>query len=161
MSSLAESVTATLTPLVHQADPDVFLVDVKVLQGRRKALEILADTDAGIQIQQIARLNRTLRELTDGLTSPIAFDEYEFDVMSPGVGEPLRLPRQYHNNIGRTLRIVMEDGTTHEGRLTAADETVVTLSFERKNPTTKKKETVDLPLPLADIKKAVVQVSFK
>ena len=161
MSTLAEQVTAVLAPLAHQADPEVFLVDVKVLQGRRKALEILADTDAGIRIQQIAKLNRTLRELTDGMTSPIVFDEYEFDVMSPGVGEPLRLPRQYRNNIGRTLRVTLADGTTHEGKITAADDATVTLSFEQKNPETRKKETVNLPLPIADIKKAIVQVSFK
>lgn len=74
-----------LTPIL--AAKDFFLVDIKLSLGGKK-VEIFADSDTGIQIDECATISRKLEEHLDG--SGLIPDNYTLEVSSPGMSNPLR-----------------------------------------------------------------------
>lgn len=142
---------ATLT------DPSHFLVDVVVSsrQGPRKVL-VIVDGDQGIDIDTCARVSRDLSKALDEVTW--MEENYTLEVSTPGVDHPLKFQRQYAKNIGRSLKVKLADRTV-EGKLAAADAEKITLQEEKGSG--KKKEVTTLDIPLAEIEKAFVLVSFK
>ncbi len=150
-------------PLIAQhaatAVPEAYVVEVSVLNGRRKALKIEVDTDSGIRLEQCIALNRSLREALDAALPEAA--EYELEVQSPGVGSPLRHTRQYTANVGRLLNITTTEGRTVEGTLTAFDGNTLTLVLPAgKTAKARKADNAPLTLPLSQVKKAAVQAIF-
>lgn len=82
---------------------DVFVLDVQVRGGaERLRVDVVADTDAGIIIDELARLSRELGFVYE--THEVISGAYDLNVLSPGAKEPL-LPRQYARNVGRALEV--------------------------------------------------------
>ncbi len=156
------------TLLVEHPDlfADCYLVYVgykdRVAVGPR--IEIFVDSDTGITIDQCARLNRKLQFVFDENPKDWIGEKYALDVSSPGVGQPLRLLRQYGNNIGRILKITLKDGMIVEGNLTAFDEEAVTVARELSYKDAKKKktirETVEVRVAFDTIDKTIVVFGF-
>jgi ribosome maturation factor RimP len=139
------------------ADPDQFLVDVVVKghKGPKKVL-IIIDSDKGITIDDCANLSRELSKEFDD--SQLFDDSYTLEVSTPGLDQPLRLPRQYHKNIGRRVKVIFQ-GQAAEGKLVeVADEKV---RLEQEVGTGKQKETKIIELSFSEIDKTFVLVSFK
>lgn len=147
-----------LATLVPQADPAAYVVDVAVLNGRQKALRIEVDTDTGIALGAVISITRLLREELDKHL-PAAAD-YELEVGSPGVGSPLRHPRQWAANVGRNLQVRTLEGRDLRGKLAAVTAVDFTLEWEQKNPATRKKETVSHTIALSAIKEAKVLAAY-
>ena len=86
-------------------------------------------------------------------------------VMSPGLSEPLLLPRQYRRNIGRDLEIILENDEKIVGELIKADEEKIGLMLRYRRPKLigKGKEDVEeeREIPYVEIKKALVIIKFK
>ena len=76
---------------------------------------------------------------------------YTLEVSSPGVARPLRLPRHWRRNIGRLVRVVLEDGNDVLGRIQIADETGAVLEVDGSSRR----------LPYDAIRTARVQVEFR
>ncbi|MEI8033160.1 MAG: ribosome maturation factor RimP [Chlorobiaceae bacterium] len=90
----------------------IYLVAMKVKgPSRVPKIEILLDTDTGIRIDQCAWLSRRVRERIEGDLELMAAigEDFELMVASPGLGEPLRLLRQYQRHIGKLLTITWTD----------------------------------------------------
>jgi len=108
-----------IKPLVR--DP-AFLVDVEIAGGSKgPLLRIFLDTDQGITIDECMQWSRELGTL---LEVHSAFPgRYTLEVSSPGLGRPLRHPRQYRKNIGEMLTVVLQgaDGDSVTGQLVAID----------------------------------------
>ena len=52
--------------------------------------------------------------------------------MSPGLSEPLKLPRQFAKNIGRELEVLLNDDTKIQGELKIVGEDSITeLKYRR------------------------------
>ena len=84
--------------------------------------------------------------------------DFSLEVSSPGIGEPLKMLRQYVKNIGRNVEVTLNDDTKKEGTLLEATEESITIEYtEGKN---KKAVTVKLPILFTDIKQTVVQIKF-
>jgi ribosome maturation factor RimP len=81
------------------------------------------------------------------------------EVSSPGVDEPLSMPRQYVKNIGRHVELETLDGRKLEGKLLAADESSIQLEEEKGKG--KKKEIIQHFLLMKDIKSTIVKLIFK
>ena len=93
--------------------PELFLVDVKMLPNNKLIIHV--DGDEGISIQDCVAISRHVGfHLEEENTIEQA---YNLEVSSPGVGEPLKLVRQYQKNIGRTLSLKLKDGKKREGKL--------------------------------------------
>ena len=121
---------------------------------------VTLDGDRGIGIDACADASR---QLDQAIEAEGLFPKgYVLEVSSPGVDQPLKLARQYPQHVGRQLRVQLQDGTEHTGKLEAATGTELVLQEQvaAKNGR-KKKETVQTTLALADVSKAVVLVSFK
>lgn len=135
---------------------DVFPVEVKVLPGAR--IEVYLDSDSGLTIKRCAEVSRFLEFHLE--TDKLVPDSYKLEVSSPGIGQPLKLHRQYLKNIGRMVEVALNDGSTHAGKLEAVSETDITIAWEEKDKETKKKVVRNLTIPAADIKQTKVIATF-
>lgn len=158
---LKAQIAEWLAPVLEEQG--LFLVEVK--QSGKK-IEIFADGDQGITISQCAMLSRLAESHLDG--SGLVSDDYELDVSSPGMSNPLKVPRQYKRRIGQTLDIVKTDGNTLEGVLESVnDDFIVLKSVPKAVKKTSKKKAVETPeeiktfeLKYSEIKKAVLQFKW-
>jgi len=143
---------------LHISDPSHFLVDVVIssTKGPKKVL-ILVDGDEGINIDVCAELSRAIgheveeRNLIDSA--------YRLEVSSPGVDYPLQVDRQFKKNIGRVVKVTTNEGKTIKGEMKAFDENELLLETVKGKG--KKKEVNEVKIPQTDIKKTIVQISFK
>ena len=76
---------------------------------------ILLDSDEGITIQECADISRSLDQELEAVETPET--NYALEVSSPGLDQPLRLPRQYQKNVGRDLKVTLETGQALTGTL--------------------------------------------
>ena len=153
-------------------DGQFYIVDVQVVgrQGGRIKVTVLLDSDTGITIDECAEVSRRLGAQMDELNF---FGESPFtlEVSSPGVDFPLAFPRQYVRNIGRQLAVTLNDGNTYRGTLDTADDSQIMLNIvpEKRSKTKQKKDAEagivvlsgPTPIPYDQIRKAIVEVSFK
>ena len=129
---------------------DFFLVDVTV--SRENAIRILIDHQRGITIEECALISRRVYGELDREQ-----EDFSLQVSSPGLDEPLKVRQQYIRSIGRSLKIVLDEGTSITGRLSAVDENELVL--ETGNG--KKGEGRTQRVALGEIKSAKVIVQFK
>lgn len=91
-------------------DEKLFLVDVKVSRDNR--IEVFIDGNEGVKIQDCIDLSRNLESRFDREE-----EDFELSVLSWGLGEPLKLKRQYVKNIGQKVEAVCVLGECIEGVL--------------------------------------------
>ncbi|MDW8018754.1 MAG: hypothetical protein RMI34_01615 [Chloroherpetonaceae bacterium] len=159
---------------------EVYLVEfvMRNVNGR-DIVEIYADTDAGITIEECAQLTRQiLEEIERSAEAQEIFGEnFRLEISSPGVSRPLSLLRQYRKNIGRRLQVryASADASvqTVTGTLLAVRETehsgaeIVLDIAQRAKRAAKSKDTgttaeakQTIHIPLCQIREAVVQVEL-
>ena len=124
---IIDQIDQLVRPIVEERG--CYLVDL-VLRGGKHArvLEVFIDTDAGVTTGLCADISRELSRALDD-TGPI-MERYQLVVSSPGTDRPLKWPRQYPRNVGRTLAVKFRDDThvvKFEGKLIGADMSSVTL----------------------------------
>lgn len=132
-----------------------YLVEVKV--SRSNHVTVTIDNDqGGINIKDCVALSRHIEGSLDREK-----EDFELEVSSHGIGEPLKLIRQYKKNVGRVVIVTATNGTRYEGILLAATETDISVDEEFKDPVTKKKSQRTVTIPYLDIKQTVVTFKFK
>ena len=156
-----QKIAEWLAPLLEEKN--LFLVDVRISMGRK--IEVFADSDTGITIEECALISRLVEKNLDG--SGIVPDNYILDSSSPGMSNPLKVPRQYKKRIGRVLEIDKNDGSHLEGTLLAADDQQITLQEilpelkkKDKKKGVKEEEPKEFVVKYTEIKKAVLQFKF-
>jgi ribosome maturation factor RimP len=139
---------------VISRDPDSFLVDVKLKPGNN--IQVFADADAGLPLSRCIAYNKALYKLIEEAT---LFNEgdFELEVSSPGLEEPLKLNRQYQKNIGRLVEVVLKDGRKITGKLLSAMDEIVVEETKGKG---KKQEVLKHTLLFDDIKSTKIQIVF-
>lgn len=81
-----------------------YLVELAVRGAKgSQVVDVFLESDNGIGVDDLARFSRELGFLLE--TEDVLGGHYRLNVSSPGVGKPLKVPRQYKNNIGRTLEL--------------------------------------------------------
>ncbi|NTE19012.1 ribosome assembly cofactor RimP [Agrobacterium tumefaciens] len=136
--------------------PELFLVEVKMLPNHKLIIHV--DGDEGISIQDCVAISRHVGFHLE--EENVIEQAYNLEVSSPGVGEPLKLNRQYIKNIGRTLSIKLKDGQKKEGKLLEVTEENLLLEESVKEKG-KKKVNVQTTVPFNDILETSVLISFK
>jgi ribosome maturation factor RimP len=124
-----------------EKSPDLFLVDVKSAPGNK--ITVLLDGDKGITIDNCTVINKALYKFIEE-TGLFGDSNFSLEVSSFGVDRPLQLLRQYKKNIGRTVEVVMNDGTKAEGKLIEVNEENITIEEKtgKGNKMTKKTTTI-------------------
>ncbi len=143
-----------LTEELISKDPDCFVVDVKLKPGNN--IQVFVDADAGLPLGRCIGYNKALYKQIE---QAALFNEgdFELEVSSPGLEEPLKLNRQYQKNIGRLVEVVLKDGRKITGKLLAAGNEVVVEETKGKG---KKQEVLQHTLLFDDIKSTKIQIVF-
>lgn len=160
---LNQAVEEKIREIIAETNPEVYVIEIALHRSRRSILSILVDTDQGITLPEVTKLSRAISKYLD--ESEVLDFAFNLEVSSPGVGAPLRLLRQYVNNVGRNLKVSLENGSEIEGKLTHVDDNLIKLfpspSKSKKGKKAEGEELKEIEIPLSDIKQAKVLVSFK
>lgn len=146
--------------LVHEfltTREDLYLVELKI--SASSDITVILDGDNGLTLQDCLDASRAIEFNLDR-------EEHDFSlqVMSPGLSEPLKFPRQYKKNMGREVDLLLNNDEKVEGEITAVDEEKVTLTLRYRRPKLvgKGKEDVveEREIPYTEIKKALIIIKF-
>lgn len=137
----------------HLPDKQYFITEVRAKEGGAKTkVAIYLDGDKGIDIGVCARINKQVgRELEE---IQLFSNPYTLEVSSPGLDQPLKLPRQYRRNIGKNIRVFLVDKEL-EGNLLEVSDAGITI-----NKKSEKGRSEEQKVPFAEIIKTHVLVSF-
>ncbi|MDX1912749.1 MAG: ribosome maturation factor [Saprospiraceae bacterium] len=141
-----------------EAFSDCFIVGLDLKPGQQ--LYVFADSDSGMTFEKCQKLSRYLESHLD--ENGWLGESYLLEVSSPGIDRPLKFPRQYAKNIGRTLWVRTLDKTEHEATLKSTDDMqiVLTQTVVEKDGKKKIKKEVETTLPYDQIEKAIVKLKF-
>ena len=136
--------------------PSVFLIYLTINDAFKIIVSLYGDN--GVAFQDCIDISRAIESNLDREEQ-----DFSLEVASVGVGSPLKLIQKYKKNVGRTL--IVKTGTEIiEAELVEANDVFIILSWKAREPKKvgKGKETVqkELQLPYADIKEAIVTVTF-
>lgn len=124
--------------LVHYTDDeDFFIVDVRMPRGDEVSVEV--DRDGGISSDECGTICRELSQWIDAQGYNV-----EITVSSPGLTTPMRTPRQFMKNVGRSVEVLQADGVKVSGGLLWAnlEEFAVEVSEKRRLEGEKRPRTV-------------------
>ncbi|SNV47983.1 Ribosome maturation factor RimP [Chryseobacterium taklimakanense] len=136
---------------------DLFLIDLKI--SAADDITVILDGDDGVSLQDCLDASRAIEFNMDR-------EEHDFSlqVMSAGLSAPLSMPRQYAKNIGRDLKLLLNDSSETEGELVKADDEKITLILRYRKPKEVGKGKMDVveekEIPYSEIKKATVVIKF-
>ena len=120
-------------------NPEIFVVDVTLSPANDICVTL--DSDTSVSVDDCVALSRAMTARIDEIT-----DDYSLVVTSAGIGQPLKLLRQYHKLVGRSVEVVLMDGAKILAILDAADENGITVSYQEKVAVEgkKRKQQVDV-----------------
>jgi ribosome maturation factor RimP len=150
--SLSEKITELVQPAVEKAG--FFLEDVHVASpGKHRIITCIVDGQTPLNLDQVTSVSRDISELLD-VANFMDESPFTLEVTSPGVDRPLTLLRHWQKNLNRLVKVVKQDGSVVNGRITTLEESHVLLTEDLKGKS--KEHTVQF----ADIKRATVEIEF-
>lgn len=147
---------AQITALVEEknAGTDRFIVAVRVLTGNR--IRVFVDSLAGMTVRDCVQISRHIEGNLDREQ-----EDFELEVSTPGLTEPLRHPLQFVKNVGRSIKVDILDGSVVKGEVLEANDREVIIMPEAPK---KLKMNEELPGPvtiaLETIKEAKTIITF-
>ena len=150
--AIKDQIAELITPALQEAG--YYLEEVNlVTPGNHRIVTVIVDGDTALNLDQVTVASKLVSELMD--EAPFMGETpFTLEVTSPGIDRPLTLPRHFAKNLTRLLKVTKTDGVVVTGRITSNTESDVTLSVVEK------KETKEVVVALADIKRAVVEIEF-
>jgi ribosome maturation factor RimP len=136
---------------------DLFIVDIQVSSSNN--IRILIDNDRGVTVKECIDFSRAVE---NGLDRDK--EDFQLEVSSPGLSEPLKVIEQYKKNIGRDVEVVTNEGHKHQGRLTGLTPDGIKISEMTKVRGDKKRPEiiqVERDLDFGHISSTKVLVSYK
>lgn len=134
----------------------LFLISLSI--SDQNHIQIVIDGDQGVSVNDCIAVSRKIENNLDREE-----EDFSLEVTSAGVTEPLKYPRQYKKNIGRTLE-VRTNSNKFEGNLVAVNEEDITISWTAREAKQvgKGKITVDKEANIAfqEIEEAKVIITF-
>lgn len=139
-------------------ETDMFLVDVLV--SKTRVIQVFVDHMDGISLDDCATLHRKIEERLDREQ-----EDFELQVSSPGLGQPIRVYQQYVKARGQKLEITRTDGESIKGILleTRCSEGEQEAELVIRQTGTKRKPAPEEPvvIPINRVKTARVEIDFK
>ncbi|MCU4162739.1 ribosome assembly cofactor RimP [Carboxylicivirga caseinilyticus] len=125
-------------------EDDIFIVELAVRPGNKIVLVI--DSDNGIPISYCIEVSKLIDSQLDR-----EVEDFELEVSSAGIGQPFKVTRQYHKNIGNDVEVLTADGAKVKGKLTTVAENGFSVEVEEKVKLEGKKRK-ELQVRLIDFK---------
>jgi ribosome maturation factor RimP len=150
--ALKDQIAELITPALQQAG--YFLEDINVVSpGNHRIVTVIVDGESALNLDQVTIASKLVSELVDEAAF-MGETPFTLEVTSPGIDRPLTLPRHFAKNVTRLLKVTKSDGSVVTGRITSNSDLDVTLTVVEK------KETKEVVVAFADIKRAVVEIEF-
>jgi ribosome maturation factor RimP len=150
--AIKDQISELITPALQQAG--YFLEDVNIVSpGNHRIVTVIVDGESALNLDQVTVASKLVSELVDEAAF-MGETPFTLEVTSPGIDRPLTLPRHFAKNVTRLLKVVKTDGETITGRIASNTDVDLTLTVVEK------KETKEVTISLADIKRATVEIEF-
>jgi len=107
---------------------DYYVVDIKYIAAFNK-VQLFLESDTAVTIDRCAIISRIIEKVLD--EEKWLGEKYILEVSSAGMDNPLKVLRQYHKHLGKLMSVVTNDGSNYEGRMTMANDSIMTLIPER------------------------------
>jgi len=137
---------------------DLFVIEVRVSPANEIVVTVDSDTQVGID--RCVELSRSIEGALDREQ-----EDFELTVMSAGIGQPLKMLRQYRKLIGRPVEVILKDGGKIVGNLTDASESSIAVEYEERVVVEGKKRkqlvTTRRELSLDEVKSTCEYLDFK
>jgi ribosome maturation factor RimP len=134
-----------------------FIVDIAIKQGNK--ITVLLDNDNGVSIKDCVEMSRHIESNLDREK-----DDFELNVMSPGLTEPFKILRQYQKNVGKQIDVLTKEGKKLSGKLLFATEEGIELESKVKEKVEGKKGKQliinNIKLTFNQIKETKIVISF-
>lgn len=136
----------------------LFLVEINSTPGNE--IEVVIDSDGSVDIDDCVALSRAIEEQFDREQ-----EDFELTVTSAGIGQPLKLLRQYRKLIGKPVEIILRSGIKFIAELRDADEESITVAYKEMRMVEGKKRKqefdVEQKYNLSEIKSTKEYLDFK
>ena len=142
--------------LVNQriVETDIFVVDISV--SASNAIRVTIDADSGVSIEKCIDISRQVEHNLDREA-----EDFALEVTSFGLDQSFKMLRQYNKNIGRDVKVFLNDGKIVKGTLIKVSEDFIRLEKILTKKENKKNVDEILDLDLASIKETKLEISFK
>lgn len=134
-----------------------FIVDISVKPGNK--ITVLLDNDNGVSIGDCVDMSRHIEFSLDRES-----EDFELNVMSPGLTEPLKILRQYEKYINKEVDVTTKENKKHTGKLLSANNEGIVLETQTKEKVEGKKTKQllinNIKLTFNQIKETKVVISF-
>ena len=102
---------------------DMFVVDCTITPDN--TIDLILDSDTSVSIDTCVMLNRAIGDTFDR-----DVEDYSLTVASAGIGEPLKLVRQYKKLIGESVEVLLKSGVKVLATLDDVTEEAITISYD-------------------------------
>ena len=101
----------------------MFVVDCTITPDN--TIDLILDSDTSVSIDTCAMLNRAIGEAFDRDE-----EDYSLTVASAGIGEPLKLVRQYRKLVGESVEVLLKSGIKILATLDEVTDDAITISYD-------------------------------
>lgn len=137
---------------------NLFLVDITVTSNNK--IVVTVDSEKGVAIDSCVVITRAIEASLDREK-----EDFELEVTSAGLGQPLKNPRQYGKYIDKDFEVLLSNGQKLQGILRSADENGIQMEYSKKVDVEgkKKKQVVTelIELTFDSIKQARAIIKFR
>ena len=102
---------------------DMFVVDCTITPNN--TIDLTIDSDTSVSIDACAMINRAISDAFNRDE-----EDYQLTVASAGIGEPLRLVRQYQKLVGESIEVLLKSGVKVLATLDEVSEEAITISYD-------------------------------
>ncbi|BDX37256.1 ribosome maturation factor RimP [Tenuifilaceae bacterium CYCD] len=139
-------------------EENLFLVEISI--SASNCILITIDGDKGVGIDACVAISRLVESSLNREE-----EDFELEVASAGIGQPLKIVRQYVKNIGREVEVLKKNGEKLKGVITAATDKDFTVTYTKKVAVEGKKAKQNIEqvetLAYGDVKTTKEVISFK
>lgn len=144
---------------IAELDNGLYVVELNISATNVIHVE-LDKIKGGVSVNDCVSVSRNIEHNLDREKQ-----DFELHVSSAGLDKPIRHINQYSKNIGRSFKVVMNDGEKYEGELMKLTETGIVVKQISLQKSVEKRRKIQveeiLELPFSDIKESKIVISFK
>lgn len=154
MVSLEQKIKSWLEDKLKEED--LYLVDIQISVSFK--IEVFVDALTFVNIAQCASISRFLEKLLDEDNE--VPENYNLEVSSPGMSNPLKVPQQFKKRIGSILKLQLNNGEELIIKVADADEEKV-VGFKALIPEKSKNKSLKREPEVSEEKVALNYLDIK
>ena len=110
-----------------QENDTLFLIDFSISEANH--IRVIIDGDNGVTVEDCMLVSRAIENNLDREE-----EDFSLEIMSAGVSEGLKLPRQYAKNVGRDISVKTTSSEKIEGTLVEVNDDSIKLTWKAREP---------------------------